>query len=224
MPNPIASLISDSLPNGLNSITYDRRAGQYRGMNGRFVPRTTVMNLVGQETVRTEVRLKAQTRLMIQGKIDLAEWQTRMAQTIKDAHLRVGTLAAGGKQGMTPQKNGAIGYQLRQQYEYLDRFANDLAQGKLTPEQALRRSGAYSKSVTKTFHRIEKLTRQEEGFGEAKRSLDPRAKHCSSCIGYHTNGKWKPIDQVMLPGMNCECGQFCKCSIEYRYGRNIVAV
>jgi hypothetical protein len=216
MPSPL-DLISDSLTSLTSPIAYDSRAGQYRGVNGRFVGRTQVMKLVDQETQRTETRLKAQTRLLIQGKLDLPQWQINIAQTLKDSHLRMGALGAGGRQNMTAQVNGAVGYQLRKQYEYLDRFASDLAAGKLTPEQALRRSGLYAKSVRKSFHRAEQLTRKNANFQEAKRSLDPRAQHCSSCLKYSTGGKWKPIDQVMLPGENCECGQFCKCSIEYRY-------
>ncbi|MBD3882171.1 hypothetical protein IFO70_10410 [Phormidium tenue FACHB-886] len=199
--------------------TYDARAGQYRGENGRFVPRLEIMRLLDQEAVRTQTQLRGHTRLLIGGKLDLAEWESRTAATLKAAHLRIASLAAGGKGNLSPKHYGAIGYQLRGQYEYLDKFANDLAAGKLTPNQALRRSAQYGQSIRKTFHRAEQITRGSEGFSEAKRSLDPQAKHCASCLAHSTRGRWKPIAEVVLPGAACACGQFCRCSIVYRYRR-----
>lgn len=200
-------------------IAYSSSTGQFRNLKtGRFVGRTAVMGLVDQEVERTKVRLQAHTRLLTQRRIDLPEWERRMAQTLKETHLRMGAFGSGGKQNLDARKFGAIGYQLRTQYAYLDEFAKDLKAGKLTAAQALRRTGLYANSIKVTFHKIEKMQKLEvEGFREAKRSLDPQAQHCQSCLQYSTRDRWRPADQVVEPGVNCECGQFCRCSIQYRY-------
>lgn len=197
------------------AIEYNSGSGQYRNLTTkRFVGRLEVMRYVDQEAQRTQTRLQAQMRLLIESKIDLPEWERRMAQTLKDSHIRMATLGAGGKPGLTQRHYGAIGYQLREQYRYLDGFAQDLAAGKLTPKQALYRSGLYANSIKLAFHKSEQITKASEAFRSAKRLLDPQAHHCSSCLGYAALG-WQPIEEAVSPGVSCECGQFCKCTIIY---------
>lgn len=195
--------------------TYDRASGQYRDGNGAKVGRARIRKLVDQEIGRTEARLKAHTRLLIAGKIDLPDWERRFAQTLKESHLRMAAFAGGGQLNLSSRHYGATGYQIRRQLEYLDGFAHDLAMGRLTADRALQRSAMYGKSIRTTFNRIEKLEREIEGFTVAKRSLDPQARHCASCIGYSTKGKWKPIAEVVPAGTNCECQSACRCSVVF---------
>ena len=195
--------------------SYDSRSGQFRGANGRFVRRADILQLVDQESQRTEARLKAQTRLMIAGKLSLSEWEKQFAQTLKESHLRMMALSSGGKQNLTSRHYGAAGYELRRQYEFLDGFARDLAAGKLTADRALWRSGLYSSSIKTAFFKGEKIQKELESFTVARRSLDASANHCSSCTLHSTYGEWKPIAEVVEPGVNCECRSNCKCSIFY---------
>lgn len=204
------------MPFNSEEIAYNPRAGRYVRSDGKFVGKEVIRNLVDQEQQRLQVRLQAHTRLMADQRITLAEWQLRMGESLRDSHLRVGTLGAGGRARTEAQHFGAIGYQLRRQYQYLDGFARALYEGKLTQEQALRRAASYADSINTTFHRAEQISRESEGFDEALRSLDPQAKHCPSCLGYSTYGEWKPVSQVVTPGTNCECGQHCHCQIYYR--------
>ena len=198
------------------TITYNPKAGRYVGSDGKFVSKAVVDNLLDQEQARAEVRLKGLTRLLIEQQIDLAEWQSRTAQTIKEANVRELTLAAGGKDRLTSRHYGAAGYQLQQQYKYLDNFARQLYAGNVTEKQAIRRSGLYAQSVRITFSRSEQLSREAEGFTEAKRSLDPQAQHCNSCLKHSTNGRWVLASRVTPAGLNCECGQWCRCRVSYR--------
>jgi hypothetical protein len=200
-----------SLP---SSVSYDPRVGQYR-RNGKFVSRADVLKALDGEVARTEVRLQAITRKLIAEKIDLPTWETEFAQELKRAHIRSGLFAAGGKDGMTPAAYGHLGANLKEQYrKHLDRFAHDLADGKLTEKQALIRSKMYGQSVRQTFFKVEAATRETEGFQLAKRELDPQAQHCSSCLQYATNG-WTNIADIVPPGTNCQCRGRCRCRIVY---------
>ena len=198
-------------------VEYVPAAGRYRWADTkRFVGRQTLLNLVDQESQRLKVRLQGVTRLLVDNRIDLAEWQNRFAEEIKASHLRIGILAGGGQDQMNAQKYGATGYQIRRQFEYLSNFANDIAGGNMRPSQILRRAGLYSESINSTFNRVEQITRADEGFTEALRSLDSQAQHCNSCISYSTRGKWLPAEQVVPPAINCECQARCRCTIKYR--------
>lgn len=196
-------------------IRYDRNSGQYRDLKtGRFVGRSRVLKLLDQEVQRTEVRLAAQTRLLAQGRLTLSEWQTQMAETLKASHLRMAMFASGGREHLESRHYGAIGHQLKRQYEFLDRFAQDLATGRLTTAQAVRRSRLYGKSVRLTFFRVENLTRQLEGFTVGRRLLDPQARHCGDCI-QHQRPEWVAIDEIVSPGTACACQNQCRCQVFY---------
>lgn len=202
--------------NKTSNISYDRRTGQYRGSDGRFLKRSDVLKMVDQEAARLETRLKGHARNLTSNSIDLPEWQRRMAEDIKLSAIRAGIFASGGK-SQTPQSvYGVIGRELRSQYGFLANFAQDLAAGKLTKEQAIARAALYGGASRTAFHQAEKVARKREGFLEAKRSLDSAAQHCASCLGYSTNGEWLPVEQVTMPTVNCQCMSRCRCQVVFR--------
>ncbi|MFM7372930.1 MAG: hypothetical protein ACKO2Z_35140, partial [Sphaerospermopsis kisseleviana] len=77
-------------------VEYVPKAGRYRWADTkRFVGRETLLNLVDQESQRLKVRLQGVTRLLLDEKIELSEWQSRFADELKASHLRIGMLAGG---------------------------------------------------------------------------------------------------------------------------------
>ncbi|NEP61457.1 MAG: hypothetical protein F6K31_31650 [Symploca sp. SIO2G7] len=204
-----------------SSVNYDSRAGQYR-RNGRFVSRATVLKEVDKEVARTEVRLQAITRKLIAKKVDLPTWEEEFAIALKEAHIRSALFAAGGKDEMFPRAYGHLGANLRTQYRsHLDKFAHSLANGDMTAKQALNRSKLYGQSVRQTFFDVERVTREKEGFTLGKRSLDPQAQHCPSCLRYVTDG-WVGISDIVAPGTACECRGRCRCRVVYARLRDFV--
>jgi hypothetical protein len=200
-----------------DEIRYERSLGQFRGQNGRIVGRAKVLSLVDEEAARLSVRAQALARLLTAGKIAISDFQERLAVALKLSHLRMTTLAAGGREGLTQRHYGRVGYELRTQYEFLHGFGQDLEAGKYDKaEDIVRRAGMYGASSRTAFFESEKLTKEMEYFNEAKRDLDPQSKHCPSCLRYSTNGLWRPITQVIAPGVQCECRSKCKCRILYR--------
>lgn len=200
----------------MSEIGYNPRAGRYVYTDTkRFVPQAVINNLREQEERRLEVRLQAHTRLLASGKLHLAEWQLRMGESLRDSHLRTMTLAAGGKDRLTPQHYGAAGYQLRRQFEYLDGFARSLHAGNLTEKQAIARAAMYASSIRVTFGRSEQISRAAEGFAQAMRGLDAGANHCPDCIDHATEG-WVSLEAIVTPGTDCSCRQRCRCWVRYR--------
>lgn len=208
-----AAKVSERQP----SVQYDRRTAQYRNsQTGRFVPRATILRLVDDQSDHLSTRMKALARLLSDGKIELGEFQRRASDDIKLSSIRMGVFASGGR-SQTPQSvYGVIGRELRSQYSFLANFAQDLAAGKLTKEQAIARAALYGGASRTAFHQAEKVARKREGFVEAKRSLDPQSRHCISCLGYSTNGEWLPVEQVTMPTVNCQCMSRCRCQVVFR--------
>ncbi|WP_445634524.1 Phage head morphogenesis domain-containing protein [Nostoc sp. DSM 114161] len=194
---------------------FDPNSHRYRDTEtGRYVRQVDVLGFVDEEVSRLEVRLKGHARLLVQGKIDIAEFQTRMALTLKESHLRVGAIGAGGTKQLTSAHYGKIGAQLKKQYKYLHGFGQDLAEGKLTKEQAIRRAASYAKSAKTSFFESEFTSRGKVGF-YAKRLLDAQSRHCQSCISYQRL-QWTLIQLVTPPGVDCECGGRCRCRLVFR--------
>jgi hypothetical protein len=196
-------------------LQFDPSSHRYRDTEtGRFVRVAEVTKLIDLEVARTEVRMKGHARLLIQGKIDVAEFQGRMATTLKETHLRLAFIGAGGDKQMSPRHYGKVGAQLKKQYKFLAGFGQDLADGKLTPEQAISRAASYGKSARTSFFEAEFTSRGNVGF-YGKRLLDPQAKHCASCIGFQRL-QWTMIENITPPGVNCQCGGRCRCQIIFR--------
>ena len=196
-------------------IQYDRKAGRYRDEKGRFVSRSTILNLIDREVSATEAKLVQTTQRLIAGQINLSQWQSAVATEIKESHIRAAILSAGGKEQMTRQLYGSLGQRLQSQYRYLNGFAQQLLQGEMSEARALWRSRLYGNSLRESFFRVEQLKKQNEGFNVAKRNLDSQAEHCSDCPSYSTNGHWLPVSLVTPPGNNCACRSRCRCSIQY---------
>lgn len=204
-----------------NKILYDPRLGRFKDLStGKMVSRANILKLVDEEAARLATRMQGHARLLAQSKIDLPEWQRRSAEDLKLSSIRSTLLGSGGKTRTTSAQYGATGRLLREQYQFLDGFARDLADGKLSKAQAIARAASYGPSTKTAFHAAEKIAKRRENFIEAIRDLDPAAKHCSSCLRYSTNGLWIPIEQVIMPGVNCECFHYCRCRVRFRKRRN----
>jgi hypothetical protein len=201
------------------SVVFNPKTGRYRNAaTGRFVSRADGLKLVDTESARVKFRLQGHTRLLLSEKISLSEWEKRMAETIKESHIRMTMLGAGGKNRASNAHFGAVGATLRREYRYLHLFSNQISRGELTSKRILSRAGSYAASTRKSFYKGEQLSRAIAGVKLAKRDLDPQARHCTDCIGYSTNGEWLPIEMVVVPGHACQCGGRCRCSIYYKMG------
>ncbi|MEP0872112.1 hypothetical protein NDA01_20050 [Trichocoleus desertorum AS-A10] len=191
------------------------RSPDWKISRGRspFYCRAKVLRLVDAEATRLETRLSDHARLPTQDKISVAEFQLRIAEDVKLSHLRMAAFVAGGEKQLNARHFGTAGQKLRRQYKHLQGFGDAVAQGELSEKQILARAKSYGVSARTAFFKSEKLTRVSYGAREAKRSLDIQSRHCSSCLGHSTGGLWFRIDQVVAPGVDCECQSRCRCRI-----------
>jgi hypothetical protein len=198
---------------------YDQRMSAYRGADGRLVSRATIIKLIDEETARMETRLRGHALEYISGNISLSEMQRRMAYDIKLSHIRMAAFASGGINELDDDLVDLVSTLLLSQYSYLDRFGRQIEEEvrdkPLTGAQIVARAALYGTGARVAFFIAEKVTKIKTRFNQARRTLDPQAQHCEDCIRHATRG-WRPIAEVVPPGIACRCRQRCKCSISYR--------
>lgn len=102
-----------------------------------------------QEAMATT--LETLTRQLFAGDMTVADWQAAVALEIKNASLAQSMFAVGGADNMAAAEFGRVGQMLREQYGYLDKFAQGVADGSITEGQAVVRVGMYADSTEAAY-------------------------------------------------------------------------
>jgi len=90
---------------------------------------------------------------LFEQRIDHQQWTLQARQTVKQQFIAQYMLGRGGRAAMTQSDWGRVGAMLKQQYQYLQRFEQDLIDGKLTEAQARVRLQMYIKDATQAHER-----------------------------------------------------------------------
>lgn len=192
-----------------------KAARYYDTKTGRFVSEARVYDELRRYTNDTlETRLVNLTQKMIDGNLRLPDWQTQIAQSIKDGYVVNMIAARGGKKNVTPADWGRLGGRLRFEYSKLNAFAQEIKLGMLTDRQILARIRLYARGARTAFFDGKTAAKIEAGYTMERRRTTP-AEHCEDCIAYEAQG-WQPIGSLPEPGVNSECLHNCKCYKEYR--------
>ena len=96
---------------------------------GRFVSNSDVLGALESVIDQSAINMNALSTQLQNGEISLASWQSSMMQEIKISHLASTTAANGGWAQMTPSDWGFAGSQIKEQYQYLNNFAQQIANG-----------------------------------------------------------------------------------------------
>lgn len=197
-----------------SSWRYDPRSGRYRGANGRFLSQSAVEALVDGRVNKLGTLLRRFTNMLGRGDISLVQWQESVREALKLAHVQATIIGNGGKDNMQASDWGKVGQRLRAEYRYLEGFARDLLDGRVSPAMALSRIGLYAQSVRGSYWQGTELRQQRQGYSLMQRILDPQAKHCDDCIAYARRGI-VPIGSLPMPGQRCACVSNCRCRVKY---------
>jgi hypothetical protein len=188
---------------------------RYRAANGRFVSSQQVHGYVVDYSTNVGKALRTLTEQLRVGQVTLAEWQLAMAGEIKAAHLAAGMAAAGGKAQMTQATYGAIGQRLRQEYQYLQKFADGIANGIISLDgRILQRAEQYGRDARETYQRIMQREAARRGYDEERRFLHGN-EHCPECVEYAARA-WQPIGTLPPPGDQSSCRANCLCTKSFR--------
>lgn len=197
-------------------LEYNDKLGRYRdAKTKKIVSKARVLLETEKEATRLKTRIQGLTRRMTDGKLKLWEWEAQTAQLIKESHLRMSALGAGGMGNLTNAHFGSVGGVLRKEYRLLNKFATGIEQGKYSPAYIVNRAGLYAASTRRSFFKGQQISRAIAGVTLARRVLDMQANHCKDCPAYATNG-FVPIEEIVVPGEACACGGRCRCNVIYK--------
>jgi len=197
----------------LSDYIWDKEKKYYIYPNGKKVPEGHLFGAIRRFQAKLNDDLQSVTTAMLSGDIDLAGWQKRISSRVRNAHFELMRF------GMGPGNSRAwheakIEKRLRSiDYPALQRFAEDLQSGKLSEKQIRSRIELYAMATKSSYEmgRIEIKKTTGQRFG--RRLLGRTDIHCEDCIEYALRG-WQRIEDIILPGVDCQCGSRCLCSIE----------
>jgi hypothetical protein len=194
--------------------SFDKATNRYRDERGRFLSAKSVQALVDGRIGKLDATLRRYTRMLVDGSITLDQWQGSMREAIKAAHIQATIIGNGGRESMGSAEYGRIGQRLRQEYAYLQQFASDLLEQRVSAPMALARASLYANSVRGSFWEGQSIRQEKQGYGLMQRVLDPGAQHCQDCLDYAARGI-VPIGSVPLPGQRCACRARCRCFVRF---------
>jgi hypothetical protein len=145
--------------------------------------------------------------------ISLADWQLQMRNEMRNMHNAAAMVAKGGREQMTYADWGRTGRELRSQYEYLDKWAADIASGKAPLDgRANVRAKLYGQAARGTYEQERRAMAADKGNDEEMRILHAK-ESCRGCISFA--GYWAPIGDLPKIGSQ-DCSTNCLCTFEYR--------
>ena len=194
---------------------WDGQTQRYRDREtGRFVKTATILEL-------TEGNIQQKTNRMLQsfedvkaGRISLSEYQRENLEIIKYLHTQQYLVAKGGFRTTTTEDYLEIARELKNlHYPSFKSFTEQLQNGSLTEGQArarIRNFGTAAETMADLGYRS---SAKQNGFTWARRYLSA-VEHCADCPIYAAMGA-VTIDNLILPGRQCECRFNCKCYVRY---------
>jgi hypothetical protein len=195
---------------------WNELSGRYFSLqSGQFVSFSDVRDALESVVDASGARMNSLTESLIGEQISIAEWEAGMMEQIKLAHTAAAASARGGWAQMSQADWGAVGRMIRDQYDYLRNFADEIASGKQPLDgRALVRANMYGEAARGTF---EQMRRRYEmlmnGMEEERRQLGI-ADHCISCLDAAAL-MWQPIGTLPAIG-DSVCIVNCRCTFVYR--------
>lgn len=116
----------------------------YDRQNGRFLTNKTIFDLRDGLLDARVSATKALATALGHGQIDLPTWQSGMRAVSKDTAMAEYLFGRGGINAMTQADYGRVGALVKEQYTFLQGFAQDIAAGKLSEAQIEARAAMYA--------------------------------------------------------------------------------
>ena len=200
---------------------YNETAKRYIDANGRFVSSGTIRGALDDTLKASRGNIDVICGQLQRREISLAQWQTAMAREVKLSHMAAAAAGKGGWAQMSPSDNGYAGAKIKEQYKYLQRFAQDIESGKQSLNgNFVRRARMYNDAARGTLEDVRKREMVKSGYIEERR-VRAAADSCADCIEYEALS-WKPIGTLPRIGQSI-CKTNCKCTFAYRDANGVEA-
>lgn len=203
------------------SFAWDEKIGRYRDIEtGRVISRARVRSLIEESIEASLAHTNSLANLVSEGLMDVDAWHSAMQVEVKREYIRQYLFGIGGRETMTKSDWGKVGSMLREQYKYMNGFADAIASGELTENQIRMRSGMYINSAREAFERANARTAGRLGFDLVAWNLGARGEHCPDCSNFAEMGYVPVADDPFsgaFPGSgDTQCLTHCGCHLSYQ--------
>lgn len=225
-PSPLAELIVAAAILSATALFRNRRPVAYYVPRGEYYrgrtpyPQERIDALIERERQRVSLRTRQHGQDLINRRITLRQYHERMARDIVNGNIRMMQSGAGGRGRLTRSHLNALQQQLwgdgvgQGSLKALGRHVDRIRRGELSEAQILDRSRRYGANIQGSYYQGQH-TGRSGGRWQARRLLDPSARHCPDCPGLE-HREWGPVDSVTPVGADCRCQGNCRCRVEYR--------
>ena len=206
---------ADALQLEGSGYQYDRNSQRYRSTrSGQWISQSKMDALTGKWVEQQREKVQEIGDRLIDGTINVAEWEKETAKALKQAHLGEYVLGKGGLRRMTQADYGRVGARLRGEYDYLRGFTEAINNNEVgSVEQFKARLDLYVNKTRTTYELGRGEAHLADGFLWERRVLSA-AEHCASCPVFAAMG-WQPAGTLPRIGEDSECRGNDKCSFEY---------
>ncbi len=213
--DPYFTNILEAEPEGdaddrIGNFTFDKGTQRYRDQEtGKFISQARVQELTKKKIIQVGKDMTTIADLLVNGKITVPTWEQGTRDIIKQLYTQQYLLGIGGQKEMTQRDYGILGQQIREQYKYLNGFAQELIANGMSEEQFKSRLQLYANASRQAFEKGKLESHQRAGYNWEKR-IRTKVESCDPCIGYAAQG-WVPIGTLPEPCQQCDCRANCGC-------------
>ncbi len=172
----------------------------------------TIRDTLARLQTYTGVQMAKAAERFFAGLTSFEVWRTQMTEMIASSHILAAALAVGSVHAAIA--NPKTSENIARQQRFAVGMGDDIAMAKkgMTLQRVKARARSYAAAVGVTFATIEQDLRATLGIDQfAYRNLTA-TESCDGCQAWA--GQWIPIDDMPEIG-SLDCGQYCKCIIEY---------
>ena len=184
---------------------------RYRTPDGRYVSRAAIRRAVEESLGNLTRRTDSLADDLRAGRISLTDFRSELRETIKQTQMMSAEVAHGGRQQMTQADYGRVGQAVRRQYEYLEKWVNEIQAGAPLDNRLEPRAALYLKSARTAYVREEARLMSEKGW--LARSVTRSAEHCAQCLAEEAKGLVEP--RFIVPPGERTCLGNCRCFLQY---------
>lgn len=167
-----------------SAYTWDVKLRRFRDPEGKIVSQTKVRSLKGKIVDSHQREARELVRRVYAGDLHVDQFVVQMRARIKQVHLTEYMLGRGGRNVMTASDRGRVGGILSREYRYLQRFANDVRDGKLSEAAAMNRIDLYIDAGAGTYERGYMIA-----WDVDMPELPPRHPNCACSVTYEEHGR-----------------------------------
>jgi len=166
----------------LRGYSFVRRLQQYRRIKtGIPVARSEILKKLDRSIDGRDKRIQGHVIAAMEGRISPNTFGVLEHKLLKRQALQSVALVSGGRDQVTQRDYGRVGAMLRGQYAKLAALTNEIANGTVSPAQAMNRAHRYLGETRSLAISVEREHQPPSPPGKTRierRILDRQAKHC----------------------------------------------